>query len=116
MLTKMVAGLGLVVAGCTNASSLNVSMFSTGDLVLAEVRENVTACTVDAVCGLRLEFADTSVFALYGTGERASPDCSISVEVSDAAFGVAAGDPVNVILEECPGVGLVLRGLETTSE
>jgi hypothetical protein len=73
------------------------------------ITENVTACVIDAVCGLRLEFSDSVVFALYGSGERPAGGRSIEVEVSDAAFVMLPGAAVTVVLEECGGMGLVLR-------
>jgi hypothetical protein len=85
------------------------SEFSTTRPVQAVVTENVTSCVVDGVCGLRLEFSDTTVFALYGSGERPTPSCSIGVEVSDAAFAARPGASVTVVLEECVGLGLILR-------
>lgn len=71
--------------------------------------ENVPACRVDAVCYLRLEFADTTVVAHYGWGERPAPPCEIPPEVSDEAFRVEAGDVVDVVVSMCDAEGPYLR-------
>lgn len=108
----LVTGLALFAAGCQRTPQLDASDFATGARVQAVVTENVTACVVDAVCGLRLQFSDTTVFALYGSGERDTPSCRIDVAVSDAAFEIAPGSAVTVEMEDCPGMGLVLRHVE----
>lgn len=66
--------------------------FAEDSVISGVVAENVTACEVDAACYLRIEFADTTVVALYGTGERPAPPCEMSVEVSDTAFRVQPGE------------------------
>ncbi|NNF12812.1 MAG: hypothetical protein HKN72_06305 [Gemmatimonadetes bacterium] len=86
-----------------------VSPFAEGQLVRASVRENVTACEVDAVCYLVLQYSDTTIMAIYGTGERPAPPCSISVETSDVAFGTSRGDVVQVRVSECEGEGLFIE-------
>lgn len=89
-------------------------------LLRAQVSENVTACEVDAVCYLVLQLSDTTIVALYGTGERPAPPCPISKEVSDVAFGVGAGDVVEVRVTNCEGEGyfideIRLSGNEATT-
>ena len=74
--------------------------------------ENSTACSVDAVCYLRIAFADTVVVAVYGTGERPAPPCTISVDVSDAAFEIEAGDVVDVVISRCGEEGYYLERIE----
>jgi hypothetical protein len=66
---------------------------------------------VDAICYLRIEFADTSIVALYGTGERPAPACEISREVSDAAFLVQAGEVIDVVISRCASEGHYIRRL-----
>ena len=95
-----------------NGGGAELSPFRSGATVTGRIAENVTACIVDAVCYLRIEFADTTVDAVYGTGERPAPECEIPVEASDAAFAVAAGDIVEVVVAPCAGEGLLLRALE----
>lgn len=86
-------------------SGLTVGQASTG-----RVLENSTACTVDATCYLRIEFADTTLEALYGTGERPTPPpCTIAAEVSDAAFEVVVGDVVEVVVSPCGDEGHFLE-------
>jgi hypothetical protein len=89
-----------------------LSHLRSGTTVTGRVAENVTACEVDAVCYLRIEFADSTVEAVYGTGERPAPECEIPVEASDAAFTAVAGDVVQVVVVPCAGEGLFLRALE----
>ncbi|MBT8488954.1 MAG: hypothetical protein KJO65_09060 [Gemmatimonadetes bacterium] len=69
----------------------------------------MTACEVDAVCYLVLQYSDTTIMAIYGTGERPAPPCSISVETSDVAFGTSRGDVVQVRVSECEGEGLFIE-------
>jgi len=92
-----------------DASSL--SPFAPGVEGVARVSNNVTACIVDAMCTLTLDFADTSVTAVYGSGERPAPACGVGRTVSNAAFDLAATDVVTVLLETCEGVGLVVRSV-----
>lgn len=92
-------------------STQNASPFAEDTLISGVVRENSTACEVDAACYLRIEFADTSVVALYGTGERPAPACAISVEVSNAAFPVQPGEVVDVVISRCAEEGYYLRRL-----
>lgn len=99
-----------LLTACAGRAEPETSGFSTEHTVTAVVLENVTACTVDAICGVRLEFADTTVFALYGLGEQDTTDCSISVETSDRAFGLRTGDVATLRLKECEAEGLVIDG------
>ncbi|MDH3271707.1 MAG: hypothetical protein OEN56_10260 [Gemmatimonadota bacterium] len=92
-------------------SRAGLSPFAEGALVSGRVLENNHACTVDAVCYLRLEFADTSIVAVYGSGERPPPVCDISVATSDAAFGVEAGEIVTVRVAPCGSGGLHVHEL-----
>ena len=82
--------------------------FATGVAVGARVMDNVTACVVDAVCTLELQFADTSVVVVYGSGERPQDSCSTPREASDVAFGLGGGDMVSVELTACSEHRLVL--------
>jgi hypothetical protein len=66
---------------------------------------------VDAVCHLRIEFADTTLVALYGTSERPAPASEIPLEVSDAAFRVEPGDAIDVVLSMCASEGRYIRRL-----
>lgn len=105
------------LAGCgpTQAGSTQEAMpFSEDQLITGRVIENSTACEVDAVCYLRIEFADTAVVAIYGTGERPPPPCSISVDVSNAAFPRRQGDLVDVVISKCGTDGYYLRRLIPT--
>lgn len=86
-----------------------LSGLSVGETSTGRVLENSTACTVDAVCYLRIEFADTTIEALYGTGERPAPPCTISVDVSDAAFEIVVGDVVEVVVSPCGDEGHFLE-------
>jgi len=114
--TQLLAALsvGLVLSACASAEgdpsgTASLSVFSEGSLVTGRVLENVTACEVDAVCYLRLQFADTTITAIYGTGERPAPPCPISVAVSNAAFAVERGDVLAVAITACPGEGMFLE-------
>jgi hypothetical protein len=89
-----------------------LSPFQEGTTITGRVVDNVTACTVDAVCYLRIELADTTIEAVYGTGERPAPECEIPVVVSDAAFRAVAGDVVEIVVGPCGGEGLVMRTFE----
>lgn len=110
LVSSSMAGI-LFLAACGDSLETTESDFELESPLSATVVENVKACTVDAVCGLRLRLADTSVFALYGTGERAENACRIDVAVSDAAFEASTGQVVNVVLKECEDLGLVLDDL-----
>lgn len=109
---SLIAG-AVVLAGCGASEQQEAaSAFALGAPVEAVVTENVTACVVDAVCGLRLDFSDTTVFALYGGGERSAPACEIPTEVSDVAFSLQGGETVSLVLRECPGMGLIVESLD----
>jgi hypothetical protein len=88
-----------------------LSRFATDSLISGSVLENVTACRVDAVCRLRIQFADTAVDAVYGHGERDRPPCVISRPVSDAAFRVERGALVDVVVSRCGSEGHSLQRL-----
>ncbi len=105
-----------LVPGCGAPSDDALSRHADDVMVVGRVVENTTACVVDAVCLLRLRFADTTVTAIYGTGERPAPPCAISREASDAAFRIEAGDLVKVVTYQCPGEGRYLRRLEPVTE
>lgn len=79
----------------------DLSEFTVDSLVSARVVENGTGCIVDADCYLRLQFADTSIYALYGAGERPAPPCEIPQAVSDVAFQVGRGETVDVVVSVC---------------
>lgn len=113
--------LGLVaVGGCgtgeTPVVESELSAFVEDSLISGQVLENTTACEVDADCLLRIEFADMAVVAIYGTGERPAPDCSIPVTVSDMAFGLAPGDTIDVVLTTCGDEGYYLRRLDRRAD
>lgn len=93
-----------------------LSPFAPGVLLHAQVSENVTACEVDAVCYLVLQLSDTTIVALYGTGERPAPPCPISKEVSDVAFGVSAGDVVEVRITNCEGEGYFIDEIHPSDD
>jgi len=106
--------LGLILSACASGGgdsggTAPLSVFSEGALVTGRALENVMACEVDGVCYLRIQFADTTIRATYGTGERPPPPCPISVEVSDAAFAVEAGDVLEVAITACPDEGMFLE-------
>lgn len=75
------------------------------------VLENSTACVVDAVCHLRIAFADTSIVAVYGSGERPPSDCETPTGVSDLAFQAQGGDLVEVVISKCASGGHYLQQL-----
>ena len=85
-----------------------ISAFEEGAISSGRVIENSTACEVDAVCYLRIEFADTTIAAVYGTGERPAPYCEISMDVSNLAFRVPVGARVDVVVSRCRTEGLYL--------
>ncbi len=97
------------------AGDVEVSSFAEDAVVSGRVLENSTACEVDAVCYLRIEFADTSIVALYGTGERPAPACEISRGVSDVAFGVSPDEVITVVVSRCGSDGYYLRQLREGS-
>jgi hypothetical protein len=106
----------LHLAGCAPASTptadVALSPFVADTLLNARIVENSTACIVDAVCFLRLEFADTTIEAIYGTGEHPAPPCDIPGDASTAAFQAAAGDVVRVAVTSCAAHGFMLQQLE----
>jgi hypothetical protein len=106
----------LHLAGCapagTRTADVDLSPFVADTPLNARIVENSTACIVDAVCFLRLEFADTTVDAIYGTGEYPAPPCDIPGDAATAAFRAAAGDIVRVAVTSCPPHGFMLRQLE----
>jgi hypothetical protein len=63
------------------------------------------------VCHLRIEFADTSIVAIYGSGERPATDCEIPSGVPDLAFQAQDGDFVEVVVSKCASGGHYLRQL-----
>ena len=104
----------MALAGCEptdSGSTPEATSFSENQLTTGRVVENSTACEVDAVCYLRIEFADTSIVAMYGTGERPPPPCSVSTEVSNTAFPPQQGDLVHVVISKCGADGYYLRRL-----
>lgn len=115
------AGWALVLVtltGCSpsdTGSTSKATPFSEDQVSTGRVIENIRACEVDAMCFLRIEFADTSIVVLYGTGERPPPHCSIPVEVSNAAFLIRQGDVVDVVISLCGTDSYYLRriGLAT---
>lgn len=107
----------LLVVACApgpdgSASGPEPTPFVEDSVVTGRVLENSTACTVDALCYLRIAFLDTTVTAMYGTGERPAPPCTISVQVSDVAFEVEAGDVVGVVISRCGDEGYYLERLD----
>lgn len=102
------------LAGCAaigQDSTRDADQFAEDTLISGKVLENSTACEVDAVCYLRIEFADTSIVALYGAGERPVPACTVSREVSDAAFPVQPGEVIDVVISRCASQGHYMRRL-----
>ena len=102
------------LAGCAaigQDSTRDVALFAEDTLISGEVLENSTACEVDATCYLRIEFADTSIVVLYGGGERPFPACTVSREVSDAAFLVQSGEVIDVVISRCASQGHYMRRL-----
>ncbi len=103
----LLAACGRGDEGAARASSV----FAEDALISGVVLENVTACEVDAACFLRIQFADTAVVALYGTGERPAPPCTMTVEVSNAAFPVQPSEMVDVVISRCGDEGYYVRRL-----
>lgn len=99
----------LILLGCRPEAEL--SQFALDKPVTGRVVANVTACVVDAMCLLRIEFADTVVEAIYGTGERPAPLCTIPIQASDAAFAVEQGEVILARIAECPAEGYFLQAL-----
>ena len=102
------------LAGCAaigQDATRDAAPFAEDTLISGKVLENSTACEVDAICYLRIEFADTSIVALYGTGERPAPTCEISREVSNAAFLVWPGEVIDVVISRCASQGHYMRRL-----
>ncbi len=88
-----------------------LSAFAADVLSTGRVLENSTACVVDAVCHLRIEFADTSIVAVYGSGERPASACETPPDVSNVAFEAEAGDLVEVVISTCASGGHYVRQL-----
>jgi len=102
----------LTACGQVGQDSMRASStFVEDTLISGIVLENVTACEVDATCYLRIEFADTAIVALYGTGERPALPCPTTVEVSNAAFAVRPHETVEVVISRCAKEGYYLRRL-----
>jgi hypothetical protein len=95
----------LHLAGCapagTRTADVDLSPFVADTPLNARIVENSTACIVDAVCFLRLEFADTTIDAIYGTGEHPASPCDIPRDASTAAFRAVVGDIVRVAVTPC---------------
>jgi hypothetical protein len=110
------AAVLLHLAACapagTRTADVDLSPFVADSPLNARIVENRTACIVDAVCVLRLEFADTTIEVIYGTGERPPPPCDIPRDASTAAFRAAAGDIVRVAVTPCAPHGFMLQQLE----
>ena len=106
--------VSIALSACVGASgppgSTRLDTLALGEAVTARVLENEPGCVVDAVCFLTLEFSDTVVVAIYGSGERPAP-CPIDVAVSDAAFALDPGVVTGVTVDSCDGEGLILEGV-----
>ena len=110
--TWLVLAAQLVACGQVGReTSESLSPFALDTGVSGVVLENVRACEVDAVCYLRIEFADTTVVAVYGTGERPAPTCTVSAEVSNSAFSVRPRDRVEVVISRCGDDGYHVQRL-----
>jgi len=111
--------IAALAAGCAvpneDAPDSVVEAFAEDVPVLGRVVENSTACEVDAVCYLRIEFFDTSVIAVYGTGERPAPPCEMSTELSDIAFAIRRGELVSVVISKCADEGYFIRRIHRRS-
>lgn len=104
----------LLVVACASAGGdpddgADLSQFLEGSQISGRVLENSTACEVDAVCYLRMQFSDTAIVAVYGTGERPPPPCDMTVGVSDVAFQVEPGEVVDVVISRCASEGHYLE-------
>jgi hypothetical protein len=111
---RLRAAAVLVLCGCSSGDpgggpASDLSEFTPDAVLSGRIVDNVTACVVDGDCILRIEFSDTTVSALYGTGERPAPNCTLQRSVSDVAFGLAAGDRISVVLSGCGADGLYVR-------
>jgi len=108
-----------VIAACGQVNgpegSEGLSAFAIDTLVTARVTENIMECVVDGQCALRLEFADTTVVALYAPGEWLFEHCSIPNEVASAGFEVQASETVDVIVSDCGDAGDALMRLDRRS-
>lgn len=110
--TRIVLALALSACGQPAqdpSGSRELSEFAENVSVSGRVLENITGCEVDAICYLRIEFADTTIVALYGTGESPAPQCEITRNVSNAAFRIERGEIVKVILSMCDAEGHYIR-------
>jgi len=109
-------GLGclctLVLIGCGPAaepsSALGFSPYMVGERRTVRVVENVFGCVVDGVCVLTLEFSDTIVQAVYGSGERPTDACVTNLEASNAAFALERQETTDVTLKSCEDGDLIL--------
>jgi hypothetical protein len=103
-------GLGTVLSGCAQTADdpAALSPFETGSLVAGRVLENSTECVVDAYCYLRIEFADTTISAVYGSGERQAR-CLTPAAAFDVAFSTSEGDMVEVVVTRCGSPELILE-------
>jgi hypothetical protein len=102
----------LAATACAAPDAVQLSPFAEGVVVMGRVLENVTACTVDADCYLRIEFADTTISALYGTGDRIGLPCTIPAGVSAEGFEAASGELVDAIISRCESGERYLRSIE----
>ena len=112
MAVRLLLALALSACGSAGGNADDdpeLSPFIEGTLISGRVLENSTACVVDALCYLRIEFADTTIVAIYGTGERPAPRCEITAEVSDAAFQIESGEVIDVVVSVCAFEGHYLR-------
>lgn len=110
---SIVALLGVLACACrpdASRSPQDVTAYATGVPISGRVLENVDACVVDAACFLRIELSDTTIAALYGTGER-EPECVIPAAVFAAASSVRPGTRIEVTLARCGGDGLYIEQL-----
>lgn len=112
----MVALCACAPTGGGSADDPETSLFVEDALISGKVLQNSTACEVDAACYLRIEFADTSIIALYGTGERPAPACEISRDVSDIAFQISPDEIIAVVISKCGSDGYYLRQLDRSAD
>lgn len=112
LLLNALALSGCVSGGGDSETDSALSRFEEGPVISGRVLENSRACEVDAVCYLRIEFADTTVVAVYGTGERPAPPCTMTVEVSDVAFQVEPGAMIDAVILKCDGEGHYLQSIQ----
>ena len=115
--TTLALACATILVACSSGSTGSksdavLSPFVEDTPISGRVLENSTACEVDAACYLRIEFADTSLVALYGTGERPAPECEMSREVSNVGFQVEPGEIVTVVVSMCGSDGYYLRELD----